>query len=349
MFILVSVLVAVLAFVLGTQVRSADATILDAREQVVPVYASVENRSVTQDIRIQGEVVIGDSYRVYAKRPEGTERMVVTKVVAKPGTEISSGMLLGTVSDRPIFCLMLEAPLFRDLHTKDSGTDVFRLQKALGVSATGVMNGQTMEVIREMYAKAGVLPPGGKGAGSFLKMDEFVSLPAEKSTSVVRTIAQIGTELSDDTPFAQLGFGASFVNVRASVSEADKIKLKEQTTVQTPGDIALTGKVVAISDFQSEGTTAGRPPGRDIRIELPKESELISGQIASVLFGAKTEPEKAVPTIAIRSDAAGDYVMRRAGNSQAERVDVTVTRNASGWTAINVKELEIGDEVLVSS
>lgn len=346
---MVSVLVAALAFVLGTQVRSVDAKILDAREQVVPVYASVEERSVTQDVRIQGEVVGSDSLAVFAKRPEGVERLIVTKIAVKPGTEVSSGTFLGTVSDRPVFSLILEAPLFRDLHLKDSGTDVFRLQKSLGVPETGVMDWRTMQVIREAYAKAGIMPPGGKGNGTFLKLDEFVSLSKANAAPTVRTIAKVGAELNDEAPFVHLGFGTSFVTVRASVSEADKIKLKDQVSVQAPGDTELLGEVATISEFKPEGTTAGRPPGRDIRIQLPEESKLLPGQVAAVLFGAKPELGKAVPTLAIRSDARGDYVMRRTGTSEAERVDVTITRNANGWTGVNATELNIGDKVLVSS
>ncbi|BAS09307.1 hypothetical protein AHiyo4_27290 [Arthrobacter sp. Hiyo4] len=153
--------VAGLAFGLGTLVRSADATVLDARSQTIPVYATVDSRAVSDDVRIQGEIVGSDSYSVHAQIPEGASRGVVTHVAVQQGAALTNGTLIGAVSDRPIFVFSLDAPLFRDIRAKDTGTDVASLQKALGVSLSGVMDWQTQEAVRRLYAEAEFVPPGG--------------------------------------------------------------------------------------------------------------------------------------------------------------------------------------------
>jgi len=348
-FLVVCVAVAALAFGLGTLVRSPDSTVLEAREETIPVYAAVDSRAVTQDVRIQGEIVGSDTHPVHAELPEGASRAVVTNVAVEPGATVTNGALIGTVSDRPVFAFSLSVPLFRDLHAGDTGSDVSSLQEAMGVPVSGVMDWQTLQSVRDLYAQAGLLPPGGAGNGTFVRLSEFTSLPSSEDPPTVRTVAGIGTVLEPDTPLAQLSLGSSFVSVRASVSEADQITVGDEVSVQVPGGSVETGVVAAIGNFQPQGNEAGRPPGRDIRVELPEDSSLAAGQSASVLFGAASEPVTAVPTLAVRSDANGEYVLRRTTDKETQRVPVVVMRNANGWTALDAEELSVGDEVLVSS
>lgn len=229
-----------------------------------------------------------------------------------------------------------------------SGSDVASLQEGLRVPVSGVLDWQTLEAIRGLYAKAEVIPPGGWWDGTFVKLSEFASLPPSDGPPVVRTIAKVGSLLDSNATFAEIGTGVSFAKVRASVSEADRITVGSKARIQAAGSTAETGVVTAIGEFQSERTTDGRPPGKDIRISLPKDTRLMPGQVASVLFGAESKPSTAVPTLAIRSDSSGEYVLRRTAGEKPERVPVVVLRNANGWTALDVKALNVGDEVLVS-
>ncbi|WP_181364979.1 hypothetical protein [Arthrobacter sp. HMWF013] len=303
---------------------------------------------MTDDVRIQGEVVGSDSYQVHAQLPEGTHRAVVTDTAVEHGTPLTNGTLLGAVSDRPIFVFSLEIPLFRDLKAKDKGSDVISLQKALGVSITGIVDWQTLEAVRSLYAKAEIIPPGGWWEGTYVRLSEFASLPPTDGTPVVRTIPAVGSLLEPDAPFAELSLGSSFVSLRASVRESDQITVGDGVSVQVPGGVMEPAVIAAVGEFQSQGTAAGRPPGKDIRIELPQETKLAAGQLVSVLFGSATEPVTAVPTLAIRSDVDGEYVLRRDAKEEKERIPIVVLRNANGWTALESDELSLGDEVLVS-
>ncbi|MDJ0336748.1 hypothetical protein [Cryobacterium sp. PH31-O1] len=288
------------------------------------------------------------AHPIYAAAPDGASVAVVTKAGVASGATLTNGALVGTVSDRPVFVFSLKIPLFRDIHRSDKGTDVSSLQDALGVPATAVMDTSTLNAVRHLYNGAELVPPGGAGNGTYVRLSEFVSLPSSDEPPLVRTIAGVGTLLDSNTPLATLSIGRGFVSVRASVSEADHIVQGSEASVQGADGATTKGTVTSIGDFQASGTVAGRPPGRDIRIDLPEDDPLASGASVAVLFGVAGELVTAVPTLAIRSDSGGDYVLRRADNSTAERVTVTILRNANGWSAVDSALLAVGDDVTVS-
>jgi hypothetical protein len=346
-FVTVVLVIAAVAFVLGTWVRSPDAVVLDARDQTVVVFASVESRSVSSDIRIQGEVAGAQQEPVYVVKPPGAQRSIVSEVAAHEGP-FSNGAWLGKVSDRPIFVFSVEIPLFRDLAYGDNGPDVSSLQKALGVELSGTLDRSTLAAVRAVYAATKTDPPGGRFSGTYVSTDEFYTFPKGLGDVSLVSIAPLGSQLGESHPFAVLGFGTPYVTVRASVGEALQITPKERVTIDGVGGKSATGVVTEVGSFQQSSTNAGRPPGRDIRITLDAGSDLSIGESVSVLFGTKAMPDTAVPTLAIRSDASGDFVMKRAGAGPTMRVGVTVIRNADGWSAIRSEELKPGDEVLVS-
>lgn len=347
-FLVGCIVIAVAAFGLGTFVRSADATVLDARDQQIPVYAVVDSRAVTESIRIQGEVIGSDTYTVHASLPDGAARAVVTATAVPLGATVASGALIGTVSDRPVFALALEIPLYRDIQPGKSGSDVSSLQDCLGVPTSGLMDWRTLEAVRALYKAVDIVPPGGWGNGTYVKLSEFASLPRTAEPPVMRTIAPVGSLMEPGASFAELSLGSSFVSVRASVSEAYQISVNGKASVQVAGGAAEDATVSFVGPFQPKATDAGRPPGKDIRIQMSEDTRLLPGQFASVLFGSATQPSPAVPTLAIRSDSGGEYVLRKAKDGQSDRVAVLVVRNANGWTAIESDDLKTGDEVLVS-
>lgn len=347
-FVLVTLLIGLVAFVLGSLVRSPDASVLDAREQSVVVNASVESRVVSDGVRIQGETMGAVRQPINVDSPDGAAFAVVTSTAVEDGAELPDGTLLGTVSDRPVFVFSLEVPLFRDLHRGDIGTDVTNLQAALGTEQTGEVDGSTLDGVRQLYAMAKIDPPGGSGYNTFIKLSEFYSVPQADQLRLV-TIAAVGSRLGTDTPFAILGSGAPYVLARASVSEASQIITGSPVTVQRSGQDEAQGVVSDIGDFESKGTEAGRPPGRDIIITVPAGTAVTPGEPVSIIFGVAGEPQLAVPTLAIRSDSQGDYVLvDEAADPKTVRVAVDVIRNAQGWTAIDTEELIVGDHVRIS-
>lgn len=346
-FLLVTVVIGVAAFILGTVVRSPDASVLDAREQTVAVYAAAQSRVVSNEVRIQGEAMGIATEPIYIDPPDGAAFPVVTSIAAGTGSELPNGTLLGTVSDRPVFVFSLQVPLFRDLRRGDEGSDVTNLQAALGIEQSGEIDGATLDAVRDLYASVEIEPPGGDGYNTFIKLSEFYSM-AQAGPLRLASIASVGSRLGPDIPFASIGAGAPYVSVRASVAEAGQIAVGSEVTIQRSGNANAAGVVAAIGEFESAGTDSGRPPGRDIRVDVPVDAALAPGEPVSVLFGAEGEPELAVPTLAVRSDIDGEYVLKEAAEAKTERIAVEVLRNAQGWSAVDAPELGVGDRVLVS-
>lgn len=343
-FVAIAVMVACGAFALGLLVRSPDASVLEARSDVIPVYATAQSRVVSDEIRLQGEVAGTTSVSIKVAAPEGAATAVVTSVIASPGTILTSGDLIATVSDRPLFILFLEVPLYRDLRLADEGSDVRALQAALGLPADGEVGEQTLRAVRELYQSAKVEPPGGEEI--YVKMSEFYSAPMHAAATIT-SIAPVGTVLDDARPLAELGTGVPYVEVRASVIEADQIVVGDTVLVQPSGGEPASGSVAMIGDFEAEDTGAGRPPGKDIRVEFVPGEAPAAGQPVTLLFGEAEDPSLAVPTIALRSDARGSYVMR-ASTDGLVRAEVTTLQSANGWTAVVSAGLSVGDRVLVA-
>ncbi|WP_165069014.1 efflux RND transporter periplasmic adaptor subunit [Marisediminicola senii] len=344
-FVVGVLLVAGAAFFLGTAVRSPDSAILEARDEVVPVFTQVESRSVTSAVRLQGQVSGAEELSLAVDAPAGASRSVVTTNAAQVGP-LSNGAFLGTVADRPIFVFSVEVPLFRDLQPGAEGSDVSSIQKALGVAATGRVDALTVAAVQSLYSTASKEPPGGRSQ-PYISSSEFRTFPAQLGSLSLLSLSNVGTVLSDDIPFAVLGYGAPYVQVRASVGQASEIKPDDEVALEGSNGVSSPSTVLSVSQFQAAATEDGRPPGYDVRIAVDPASEVEPGETVSVTFGSATEPQMSVPTLAVRSDSGGDFVMKRAEGASI-RADIDIVRMADGWSAIESEALIVGDEVLVS-
>lgn len=345
-FLLTTLLVALAAFFLGTFVRSPDANVLDARYESIPVYASITERVVDDSVRIQGETVGNQVQPVFAQVPEGASVAVTTTNALTAGAELQNGDLLGTISDRPIFVLVLSIPLFRDLYRDDEGSDVTSLQQALNVRATGKVNSETLRGLARLYERHKITAPIANNE-VFLKMSEFYALTPVENLRL-GSITPVGTRLSDETPFAEITSGLPYIVIRAGVAEAEEFALGGPVSILRSDGSLVDGQVSEIGPFDSSPTDAGRPPGRDITVTVGNQVELAAGEAVTITTGDTVEPLMAVPTTAIRSDPDGTYVLRQGTEKVTERVAVTPLATGQGWTSISSDDARIGDNILVS-
>ena len=344
-FVAVTVLIAAAAFIAGFWVRSPDAAVIDAQDARIPVWAAVEQRVVSDDVRLQGQVSGLEERAVEVGAPEGADRPIVTSATAQAGP-LSNGALLGTVSGRPVFVVSTDIPLYRPLLAGTRGADVAGLQRALGTKESGIVDTTLLARIKEMYRQAAVLPPGSPD-DTMIDPREVYTISTRFGSVALVHVAGVGEEVTPERPFATIGVGTPHVTVRASVVESERMATGQDATLQS-GDTTEKGKITDIGAFQETATESGRPPGKDVTVQLPSGTKLASGSNVSILFGAEAKPSSAVPTVAVKSDAGGDFVLKRGAGGETERADVKVERNANGWTAIESDELSNRDRVLVS-
>jgi hypothetical protein len=341
----VVVAVAVLAFGSGWLVRSPTQSVVDAQSAVVLVDATVELRAVGASVRITGEVADVPATSVIVTSVPGANAAVVTSVGVQVGSEVASGTLIGTVSGRPIFAMLLSIPLYRDLVTGDTGPDVVSLQGALGVPATGKMDRTTIAAFRAMYERVGIAAPGAPR--TYVSAQEIAAIPPSTYPIVVRQIASVGATLSAEEPLALIGADLRRIEMRVDVIEVESIEVGAAVSISAgAGD--LEGVVASISEFQT-ALEDGMLPGFDVVVEVSDPlSALSAGQSVTVDFTAEQpEPGLAVPTVGIRSDRDGQYVLRVDGE-ETSRVDVSVLVQQDGWSQVSADALEAGDLIRLS-
>lgn len=307
------------------------------------MFATAEMRSVTDAIRIQAQMAGSSRQSIFAEAPDGASLAVVTSTPVRAGASLDRVHLLASVSDRPVFVIQTEVPLFRDLRLNDSGTDVRALQESLGVIPDGKVGSDTIVAISQLYSKAGFSTPGAPDV--HLKLSEFRSIAVGATT--LASIAEVGQVLSEETPLATVASGLPYAEVRATVREADQIDVGAVVKVETSNAQEFSGRVEAVSEFREADVEAGQPPGRDIRLEFDDGDSPAPGAPITAVFGEASAPRLAVPTIAVRSDSAGTYLMMQR-DDRVVRVDAVQLGSSAGWTAIRSSEIGVGDRVMVS-
>jgi hypothetical protein len=163
----------------------------------------------------------------------------VTYSACVPGTDISSGQLIGRVNDAPVVVLATSSPLWRDLRPGDRGLDVSSLQQELarlGFAApgTGVFDRATRAAVATFFAHADpAIPP----PGSVLLLASTAWSPAPMVTATSCHLEQGATIASGDV-LARLAPRVAAFSISSSGSSAPG--------VSTPDNSALSGARVVV-------------------------------------------------------------------------------------------------------
>lgn len=344
LFVTATVVLCAGAFVAGLFVKAPAAVLDDTADTTVPVFAEAEMRPVDDGLVIQAMTERGETLTISGVGVSEFPGSVVTAVNVAAGDVLSSGGVLGAISNRPLIALQLHLPLYRDLATGDQGPDVSSLQAALGVADTGRFDSATRNAVAQLYANAGYTPPGGTKWAAYVRMAEII--PISGAEHRVLAVAGVGASVSADAPFMTAEVGAVRVVFRANAAEVEQLTVGQEVTVKAAG-VSVGGVVSAIGSFSEAAADGPTRPGYDIVVTLQSTEGLKPG-VSAIVSTSTAEPEEslAVPAAAVRSEDGRSYVLIRAG-SDVERVDVRVMAQSSGWVAVQADELAAGDEVRV--
>lgn len=348
LFAIIVVIVAAGSFVAGHLLTGTASSVEEANQVTVPVTARVETRSVTESASVQGTVSAGQQLAVTPSAPEGTTAPVVVAVAQSVGSTVTSGSLLGVVSNRPVFLLQSPIPFFRDLSLNDTGADVTALQGALnqgGLSTpvSGKVTNATLSAVKSMYKRAGFALPGGTSSTT-IDVQEFATMNSASPTVISE--ASIGETLSAQTPLMTLQLSPDVVTARVNELQHNSFPVGAAVKVSASAGHDGTGKVVAVSGFQA--TSDAQPiAGYDIQISFddPKAAPSVSSPVVVTAIAAAA-PSLAVPLIAVRQDSHGAYVVVKESGKKSRRADVTITARADGWAAVT-GGIEAGQQVSV--
>lgn len=241
-------------WVLASQIRSPAELAAEA-EPPEPSNITVEvvRTALSADVITRGDIVFDDPISLslsgsFAQQPE---RLVVTETV-EVDAELVEGDRAVEVAGRPVFLLMGEIPMYRDLRPGATGDDVLQIEEAL--ARLGYLEGdpdetwdeQTGAAVAAWYEEAGYRPNG-------LSEEEEAALSAARDR--VRAAEGALADAESALREAQQGGGqAAIVAAEAELESAQAaLELAEidADRANQRAAVAVTAAEEALNDAQS--------------------------------------------------------------------------------------------------
>ncbi len=249
----VAVVAGVVGFVAGRQISSP----ADVAAGVEPPEASlitvpVELRELASTVVSRGDVRLEGSVDVEIDASVAREAggvAVVTAVTVGEGEVVDEGDVLIEVAERPVFALVGELPMFRNLGPGSQGDDVTQLQEALArlgfdVVVDGTFGESTERAIEQLYLEAGYRALG-------LSDDEQAELDAARDALVAAGSQVAGAQsallsLSKPPPRSTvLGADAARDDAEAAVDLAKAARKEANTAARQAKAAAVVESTAA--------------------------------------------------------------------------------------------------------
>lgn len=240
------VLAAAAGWLASDRVQSpAEAAARTAPPTPSPILAPLEERVLSSAIITRGAARFGLP-QTLSLTPSGLkkERSVVT-VVPQHGQQINEGDVLLAASGRPVFVLLGESPVYRDLSPGFEGQDVQQLEKALvrlgftPGAVDGLFDAETATAIADWYVAAGWTPFG----------------PTAEQRQRVHALEDELVEARNALATAQDALAAAPLAVEAAQAQVELAVVTARATAEAGGaapDSALADAATSAARLQSE-------------------------------------------------------------------------------------------------
>lgn len=310
LWIVASLVLASGAYVVGTRVRSPYEEAAGNSQQIIPVTASVSERTVTsEESVVTGTASLGVTREV-SSAAEG--RTIVTAVSVSAGDVLEAGTSPVEVNSRPLIALALPFDLFRDLTPGLEGSDVSAVQTSLqqlglyrgGVD--GVFGAQTSAAVRSLYTRAGAHPPTAP-------TEAIDALDAAKSA-----LAAAQSERSAASAQPNAGTTSDLASLDRAVADAQAALSAAQVAADTPlpsaevlslqAGSATVVEVAAVGMDVSEGSVLTIRSGAatvTARASVSVADQLVSGASATVSDATDTQTSVSATVISVSEFRAG--------------------------------------------
>ena len=339
-----------LSFYLGTRYAATGPDPAVQAKTVIPVWAKVEERTVSEGLAIAGTTKAGETAPISA-RTNGEPVLVYQN--QKPGNVLKAGDFIGIIGADPVFVLEGPLPLYRDLNLGDNGDDVLAFQKALNsagyaTAQSGTVTEDTLDAVTRLH-RAHLTGVPSEGVTSIVR-NNYAILPGGSHT--VTAVAAVGQLINDGNPIASVETSEPYVESSVELSVANKLKAGDRVSLRTSTG-SVEGTITSIGELQNDHSKGAV---KSVRFSADDPCKLTPAQCPSLTSKGNTSTTLAVPTTAVRQDSQGTYVLVEKGGSSTstskdapatERVNVEVLRTAGGYAAINAN-LSTGQKVLVS-
>ncbi len=382
--LIVVVCVGVAGLTVGYELRSS--TEQQIRTASLPVVATAKLKYLTRVLdAVTGTVAAAAGYQFVPATAAFPGPIVVTNSGVGLGAALSSGSLIASINDHPVFGLTLQTNLWRDLTLADTGTDVLAVNTALSGlgylrgKATNVYSTATAAAITAMYRKVGLaaasaaptagsvnsatsstsfsgatgLTPAPALPGSFLAISSIANIPTP--ALVVSQVVPVGSVVAAGAPVMGATGVENLITTKIDILHQQQIKVGTVVDLQETAGAGLgPGTVTSIGLFSAGDTTKGGIDalnGYPMTVSFPTSSATVavkSGDQVQLRFPALSKRELAVPTVSIRHSTGSSQVLIKV-RQKYRLVAVTPLWQQDGWTGIDkAAAVKIGDAVVVS-
>jgi len=200
------VLLAVVSWVAGSRIQSpAEAAARTAPPTPSPILVPVEERILTSDIITRGTARFGLPQIISLAPSPLKARTGIITTLPERGDQFTEGVVLLTVSGRPVFLLQGDVPAYRDLYPGVSGEDVFQLEAALKRlnfdpgSVDGIFDEQTSRAVMDWYSSAGYdsFTATGEQLANLLTLENELALAVNEKAAAENALARATKDTED--------------------------------------------------------------------------------------------------------------------------------------------------------
>lgn len=309
--------------------------------------AEVTRQTLTATTEVPGTLGRSDLFTVTTAGPG------VITAVAEPGDEVTRGMELYRLDERPVTALYGRIPMYRDLRAGLSGADVEQLERNLrrlgyeGFTVDTEFTGTTAGAVRRWQADLG-LPETGT-----VRMSDVVFVDAGDRLDGTRTA--IGATVTPGTPVLDLTGSEQVVRLEVEVADRELLALETPVTVELPDGDRATGVVTAATMVRSEppGSPDGAEPDAltevEVTLDEPVEESLLGAPVVVIADVEQREEVLTVPVNALLALAAGGHGLEVvAADGSTSLVPVTTGLYAQGRVEVEGDGIEAGTVVGVA-
>ncbi|MDO4665257.1 MAG: efflux RND transporter periplasmic adaptor subunit [Actinomycetaceae bacterium] len=337
--------------------------------------AIVSKGTVSSTVELPGTIESQSKTEVPIPIPGGSKG-VITHVYVNPGENANFCQPLVEISGRPVFALVGDFNLYRNIAQGDRGRDVFQLQRALQqcgyqVSADGEAGIHTATAVRRMYRRSGYDAPktdegtnsvdegaGGQGANAsdkkskweearaadepvLLSQSEVIFLPA---AARLLSNLSVGAEVGGDTKL-QFASGKKVVKLELTATQISKLEPGMKVTLKAGQWLAET-VVSALPDTPEKAKDGQDDAEPHFLLRLPAPGAPDEQNIqCSFTKGSEKIYPLTVPQVAVHFEGDKTFVFVRAKEG-TKKVPVQVEQSGDGQVAVR-GHLKVGQKVLL--
>lgn len=258
------VVAAGLGWFFGSRIQSPAEAAADAEPpEASNITVQVVSEVLSADVITRGDIVYDEplSVSLSGSFAETPEKLVVTRAV-EVDAELAEGDVAVEVVGRPVFFLVGEIPMYRDLRPGATGDDVLQVEEALArmgfltTTPDNTWNQDTGAAVAAWYQDAGYRPNG-------LSEEDEVALRAarDRVTAAQGALADSEQALRD----ANAGAGqAAVVAARAEIDAAEDALALAQLDAARANEVAADAVTDAEADLAAaEQDQANGVPGAE--------------------------------------------------------------------------------------